>query len=103
MAKLTKTKIISQIKKNAKIIREKYDVSKMWIFGSYARGEQTEKSDIDILVEFNGKYDFINELDLQTYLYMMFDKEVGVVEKNHIVKNYRNYILNEHKKVEVLV
>jgi uncharacterized protein len=101
MVKLTKTKIISQIKKNAKTIKEKYDVSKMWLFGSFARDEQTKESDIDILVEFNGKYDFINELDLQTYLLMLFDRDVGVIEKNQVVKKYRPFILN-NELVEVM-
>jgi len=30
-----------------------YPIEKAWIFGSYARGEQTRKSDIDILVRFD--------------------------------------------------
>ena len=28
-------------------------INKAWIFGSYSRGEETEKSDIDILVEYS--------------------------------------------------
>ncbi|MDR0733470.1 MAG: nucleotidyltransferase domain-containing protein [Dysgonamonadaceae bacterium] len=31
-----------------------YPVEKAWVFGSYARGEQTRKSDLDILVRFDG-------------------------------------------------
>ena len=30
-----------------------YPVEKAWIFGSYSRGEETSKSDIDILVRFD--------------------------------------------------
>ena len=30
-----------------------YPIEKAWIFGSYARGEETRKSDIDIMVSFN--------------------------------------------------
>lgn len=41
-------KILSEHKKE---IREEYGVVILGIFGSYARGEQTETSDIDILVE----------------------------------------------------
>ena len=37
--------------KNKEKIREKYGVNILGIFGSYARGEETEISDIDILVE----------------------------------------------------
>ena len=40
------------LKKNRAILKEKFKVKKLGIFGSYARGESSEKSDIDILVEF---------------------------------------------------
>ena len=35
-------------------LQKKYPVSKLGVFGSYARGEATENSDIDIAVEING-------------------------------------------------
>jgi len=35
------------------IIKERFKVKNIGIFGSFARGEQTLKSDIDILVEFD--------------------------------------------------
>lgn len=40
---------------------ERYNVNRAWIFGSYSRGEATETSDVDILIEggtFMGIYDF---------------------------------------------
>lgn len=47
---------LEQIKKllqeHKEEIRQKYGIIILGIFGSYARGEQTKKSDIDILVEF---------------------------------------------------
>ena len=36
------------------ILQEKYPLDKIAIFGSYARNEQTESSDVDVMVEFNG-------------------------------------------------
>ncbi|MCS7164081.1 MAG: nucleotidyltransferase family protein [Thermodesulfovibrio sp.] len=39
------------LKENKEYIREKYGVVIIGIFGSFARGEQTEVSDVDILVE----------------------------------------------------
>ncbi len=40
------------LKKQKPAIRERYNVTKIGIFGSYVRGEQKKKSDVDILVEF---------------------------------------------------
>ncbi len=66
-------KTLSEIKKiileNKKELKEKYKVKTIGIFGSYARGEQKETSDIDILVEFEGGYkNFDNFMNLYYYL-----------------------------------
>lgn len=42
---------IEQLKEQITPIAEKYQLRAVWIFGSYARGEATENSDIDILVD----------------------------------------------------
>ena len=42
---------IAQIKKAVTPICERYGVKKMWLFGSYARGEADEKSDVDLIVD----------------------------------------------------
>ena len=41
---------IDEIKEIVKPILKKYDVRKAYIFGSYARGEATEESDVDIMI-----------------------------------------------------
>jgi len=49
-------KTVEEIKKilvdQKEVLRNRYGVKEIWIFGSYIRGEQSEVSDIDILVEF---------------------------------------------------
>lgn len=40
------------IKKKQNILKKRYNVSSIAIFGSYARGEENKKSDIDLIVEF---------------------------------------------------
>lgn len=42
---------INEIKKITKPIAEAYNIDKVWLFGSYARGEQTEESDIDLRID----------------------------------------------------
>ncbi len=50
MKKLSEIRALLDINKLR--INEKYNIKKMGIFGSVARGEATELSDVDILVEF---------------------------------------------------
>ncbi|MGB9597231.1 MAG: nucleotidyltransferase family protein, partial [Candidatus Poribacteria bacterium] len=49
----TLQEVQSIIKSNKQNLIEKFNVSQIGIFGSYARGEQTPESDIDILVDFS--------------------------------------------------
>lgn len=42
---------IEEIAERVRPIAERYGVGKVYLFGSYARGEATEESDIDLLVE----------------------------------------------------
>ncbi len=49
-------------------INKKYDVSEIGIFGSYVKDEQTEVSDVDILVEFRDTIDLFTLVNLKNYL-----------------------------------
>ena len=46
-----KEEIFQTLRKELPYLREKYGVERMAIFGSFAKGNQTKKSDIDILVQ----------------------------------------------------
>ena len=46
------------LQKLSEIDKNEYGFSKIWLFGSYSKNEQTENSDIDILVEMEINYSF---------------------------------------------
>ncbi|MBS4039960.1 MAG: nucleotidyltransferase family protein [Flavobacteriales bacterium] len=59
---------------------ESFHVSKIALFGSFVRDEQHSNSDIDILVEFEKKFEtFDNYMDLKFYLEDLFDRKVDLV------------------------
>lgn len=67
-------------------LKMRYPISRLAIFGSYARGEATDNSDIDILVEFNGDigWDFFDLAnDLQKLLHRKVDLVSGKAIKPH--------------------
>jgi predicted nucleotidyltransferase len=87
--------VLSEYKKE---IVEKYKVKKIGIFGSYVRGEQTDESDIDILVEFEEGYKtFDNYMDLKFYFEDLFSASVDLLIESAIKQRLRHYILNEVK------
>ncbi|MDZ4809982.1 MAG: nucleotidyltransferase family protein [Bacteroidota bacterium] len=46
--------ILTILRQHQPELKRKYPISRLGVFGSYARGEATEKSDIDIAVEITG-------------------------------------------------
>lgn len=89
--------ILKQIEENKEIIKG-YGVTKIGLFGSYVRGEQQTKSDIDVLVEFQkGKKTFDNYMDLKFFLEDLFDCKVDLVILKTIKPQLKSYILESVK------
>ncbi len=66
------------LKSHEKEVKRKFGVRKIGIFGSYARGEEKEASDVDVLVEFE-EPTFRNFMGLIFFLEDLFDREVDLV------------------------
>ncbi|SHJ58998.1 hypothetical protein SAMN02745975_02414 [Geosporobacter subterraneus DSM 17957] len=59
---------------------EKFFVSKLALFGSFARNQETDNSDVYILVRFeDGHETFDNYMNLKFYLEELFDRKVDLV------------------------
>ncbi|MBO4815811.1 MAG: nucleotidyltransferase domain-containing protein [Clostridia bacterium] len=86
------TKKIYSIKDIKKILKEIFsntDVEKAILFGSYAKNTQTKNSDIDILIDSDGKIKGLKFFAIIDIIREKFDKEVDVIEKCEIEKNSR--------------
>ena len=77
------------------ILTDKYHVKTMGVFGSYLHGEQTEKSDIDILVEFTQPVGLFTFIELEGYLSDLLGLRVDLVLKEGIKPGLKDYILRE--------
>ncbi|OGO81226.1 MAG: nucleotidyltransferase [Clostridiales bacterium GWC2_40_7] len=83
--------VLRKLDEESKNIK-KFGVSRLGLFGSFARNEQTEKSDIDILVNFeDGKESFDNYMQLLFFLEKLFSKKVDLV----IADNVRDELKQE--------
>jgi predicted nucleotidyltransferase len=81
---------------NKDILKDKFKVIEIGIFGSYVRGEETITSDIDILVEFEkeGKT-FDNYIELKYFLEELLGIKVDLVMKGALKQELRDIILKE--------
>ncbi|MBF0378371.1 MAG: nucleotidyltransferase domain-containing protein [Desulfamplus sp.] len=94
---LSQNDIIKFLKDNRYDLIREYNLSKIGLFGSFARGEQNEKSDIDILVEFLPETQNIYEKknSLKELLKKKFSRDVGLCREKYIKSYARTYLENE--------
>jgi len=88
---------IKKIEEKVKKILKKNKVEKAGVFGSYARGEQKENSDVDMLVEFNGS--LLDLVGLEMELEKVLGKKVDLLTYNGINPLLKKIILNEEIKI----
>lgn len=85
--------IIGTLEQNREVIRS-FGVRQLGLFGSFARGENTESSDLDFLVEFETK-SFDAYIGLKQFLEELFGRKVDLVLPNTIKPRLRDRILAE--------
>ena len=73
--------MIKTLKAHKAELKRTFAVKTLGIFGSYARGEQTKKSDLDILAEFDVSPDFFQFVELERHLSDFLGVKVDLVSK----------------------
>ncbi len=74
-----KEEILKILKQQLPYLKRNFKVKSIAIFGSYAREEQAEKSDINILVEFEAPVGFFKFIELEYYLSDKLGVKVNLV------------------------
>lgn len=87
--------IISKLREIMPILGERYSVKSLQTFGSYARGQQGEESDVDILVEFHETIDLFTFMELEDFLGKALGRKVDLVMKDTLKPRIKERILKE--------
>lgn len=82
---MTKNDILKVLAEEKEYLKKTYEIDKIGLFGSYAKGMQTEESDIDIYVEFKNKT-FKNIAGLWVYLENIYNKKIDLLYKHKRTK-----------------
>ena len=77
------------------VLKEKYGVDTIELFGSYVRVEQTKKSDLDILITFSKSYNLWELLDVKEFLTKKMHMKVDLVPKDSVKPMLKDQILQE--------
>jgi len=99
---VTKGEILDFLARNKQYFRDRYGISKIGLFGSYARSDQSSDSDIDLIVEFEKNtpnlYDIKREL--KDYIKQNLNLNVDIAREKYIKLIYKDSIIKETIYVE---
>ena len=93
MSELQKIKKI--LRQNKQSLAQSFKIKRLGIFGSFVRGDQKKKSDVDLLVEFSqtpGLFDFIR---IENSLSSLLKRRVDLVMKGALKPTIGKHILRE--------
>jgi predicted nucleotidyltransferase len=93
------TKTLAETRAELKLLmptlKKLFKVETVEIFGSYARGEQSEESDVDILVTYSQMVSFFTVYDLEKYLRRKLCVKVDIVSKKFLNPYLQDRVLQE--------
>jgi uncharacterized protein len=91
----TRQDILSSLKKLKGEVTREYSVKTIGVFGSVARSEETEQSDIDLLVEFSKPVGFVTFMRLENFLSERLGARVDLVTSDSLKPVIRQDVLAE--------
>jgi predicted nucleotidyltransferase len=87
---------IEILRSHEELIRQKFGVKRIGIFGSFVHGEAKEGSDVDVIVEFREDAEnFDNYIELKYLLQEAFGRDVDLVTLDALRPQLKDYILRE--------
>ena len=90
----TAENILKVLNEKKEIIRQRFGVKSIGLFGSWVREQASPASDIDLLVEFD-QPSFDKYMDLKFYLEDLLEKPVDLVLKTALKPRLQRLILDE--------
>lgn len=89
--------ILKYLSNNKELFYKQFNIIKIGIFGSFARNEQTEKSDIDIIIEMPRGTDdiFEKKQQLRELLKNHFHREIDICRERAIKPLFKEMILKD--------
>jgi hypothetical protein len=92
---LSKNEILEILRKHRDELRKRFGVKSLAVFGSVARGEAGPESDVDILVEFEGRATFDRYMGLKLFLEDLLGRRVDLVTRKALKPRLRPFVEQE--------
>ena len=99
---MTKEEILEKLKENKALLQKRYGVEQIGLFGSYARDEANEESDIDIFVHLREpKFRYI--AGLWNFLEELYNKKIDLFREYDKMRNKESAIYKYIKEETIFV
>lgn len=85
-------KILGELKVE---LNKRYKVRRIGLFGSYVKGQEMTKSDIDLLVDFEDTADFLDLVGLGLFLEKKFNHKIDIVSQRAVREELKEIIFKE--------
>lgn len=93
----SKIEVLNFLKTNKEFLKKTYHITEIGLFGSFARDEQKEDSDVDLLIDLeNGTKNIYDlKLSLKKYLSNAFGRNVDLAREKYLKSYAKKYILKD--------
>ena len=92
---MNRAEVLNLLRTHKPTLEQRFGVAKLALFGSYARDQATEKSDIDILVHFDGPATSKTYFGVQFYIEDLLERQVDLVTDKALRDELRPYVEQE--------
>jgi hypothetical protein len=93
--KQNKNQIKNTLNQYRELFKKNYNVEELGVFGSFARGDNTQTSDVDILVRFSQPLGFFKFIELENYLTGLLGRKVDLVTEKALKPAIKSDVLRE--------
>ena len=96
---LSRDDVVRILRGQREVLKERFGVTEVYLFGSFARDEATEDSDVDVVVEFGNEPTFSTYFGAQVYLQELFGRDVDLATEQEIRKEILPYVKRDLMQV----
>ncbi len=92
---MNRAEVLDVLRTHKPTLAERFGVTELALFGSFARDEATDKSDIDILVRYDGPATSRSYFGVQFYIEDLLGRRVDLVTQKALRSEFRPYVERE--------
>ena len=92
---MTRDDVLATLVAHKRVLEERFGVASLALFGSFARDQATDASDIDILVQFNGPATSRAYFGVQFYIEDLLRRRVDLATEKTLRPELRSYVERE--------